>query len=328
MMSAESSGHAANLLPEYVTGRLEAPSAARLRDHLATCAACAEELRVWQHIADAELQAVALMPVPSAMVLAGVLARIDASSPAATTAGALPEAHAAVFANGRAALAHLWQVLGAQRRMLRPGVWIASAAGIVLAVLYGVVVPGQEVEQDILAFALPLIAAAGMAFLYGPENDPALELSLATPTSARSVLCARFALLFGYDTALALLGTLVLTMLNGGGFWPLAAVWLGPMALLSSLSLALSLVFGPLAALGASAALWLSRAIDLADGLRLHVTPASFWQTTPPVLAAALLLLVFALLVAPRLERLPGQEQLFRITPMISDVAQWKGRWH
>jgi Putative zinc-finger len=310
-MSAESSGHVADLLPEYANGRLAAPIAAHVRDHLATCEACAAELDAWQHIVEAESQAAMLMPAPSAALLAGVLARIEAPSPVATATDALPEATTTIFATGRAALAHLWYVLGAQRRMLRPSVWVASAAGVVLAVLYGVIVPGQEVEQDMLAFALPLIAAAGMAFLYGPDNDPGLELALATPTSARSVLFARFALLFGYDTALALLGTLVLTMLNGGGFWSLAAVWLGPMALLSSLSLALSLVFGPLAALGASAVLWLSRAVDLTDGLRVHVTPASFWQTTPPVLAVALLLLVFALLVAPWLERLPGQEQLF-----------------
>src|SRR5262249_9570227 len=154
-----------------------------------------------------------------------------------------PEATESVFAASVAALAHLGRVLGAQRRMLRPSVWIASAAGIALAVAYGGIIPGEGVEQDILAVALPLIAAGGMAFLYGPDNDPALELALATPTSARSVLFARFTLLFGYDTALALLGTLVLATLHGDGFWSLASVWFGPMALLSALSLALSLIF-------------------------------------------------------------------------------------
>lgn len=311
MMSAESSGHVADLLPEYGSGRLSAPIAARVRDHLMTCEACTAELRAWQQIAEAELHDVALLPAPSTALLAGVLAKIESSSQVTATAATTSEAGMTLFAEGRVALQHLWRVLGAQRRMLRPAVWIASAAGIVLAVLYGVIVPGQEVEQDILAFALPLIAAAGMAFLYGPDNDPALELTLATSTSARSVLFARFALLFGYDTALALLGTFALATLHGGGFWSLAAVWLGPMALLSSLSLTVLLIFGPLAAVGASAALWLSRAIDLKDGLHVHVTPASFWQTTPPVLVAALLLFVFALLIAPRLERLPGQEQLF-----------------
>jgi Putative zinc-finger len=311
MMSAESSGHVADLLPEYGSGQLSAPIAARVRDHLMTCEACAAELRAWQQIAEAELQTATLLPAPSTTLLTSVLAKIEMSSPVAATESTAPEAGVTNFAKGRAALQHLWHVLGAQRRMLRTAVWVASAAGIVFAVLYGVLVPSQEVEQDILAFALPLIAAAGMTFLYGPDNDPALELTLATPTSARSVLFARFALLFGYDTALALLGTFALATLHGGGFWSLAEVWLGPMALLSSLSLTLLLIFGPLAAVGASAALWLSRAIDLKDGLHVHITPASFWQTTPPVLAAALLLFVFALLIAPRLERLPGQEQLF-----------------
>jgi hypothetical protein len=309
MMSAESSGHVADLLPEYLSGRLAPPVAARVREHLTACDACDAELSAWERIASAELPAAALAPAPSADLFGRVLAEIEGTHQAA--AATRPTPKATMLAVGWVALAHLWRVLGAQRRMLRPSVWIASAAGIVLAVLYGVLVPGPEVAQDMLAFALPLIAAAGMAFLYGPENDPALELSLATPTSARSVLFARFALFFGYDTVLALLGTLVLVTLHGGAFWPLAAVWLGPMALLSSLSLALSLVFGPLAAVGVSAALWLSRAVDLGDGVQLHVAPGSFWQTTPPVLAAALLLLLFALVIAPRLERLPGEEQLF-----------------
>lgn len=311
MTPAESSRHVADMLPEYGSGRLSPPLAARVRDHLATCEACAAELQVWRRIAEAELQIAALAPAPSATVLAGALACIGAEAPAMAAPLATPEARRSVFAASWAALAHLWRVLGGQRRMLRPSVWIASAAAIALAVAYGVIVPGQEVEQDILAFALPLIAAAGMAFLYGPDNDPALELALATPTSARSVLFARFALLLGYDTALALLGTLALATLHGDGFWPLALVWLGPMALLSALSLALSLIFGPLTAVGVSAALWLSRALDLKDGLHVQVTPASFWQTTPPVLATALVLLILALLIAPRLERLPGQERYF-----------------
>jgi hypothetical protein len=190
--------------------------------------------------------------------------------------------------------------------LLRPAVWIASALGVTLAVLYALTLPHSVGEQDVFAFALPLIAATGIAFLYGPDVDAGLEMALSTPTSPRLVLLGRFALLFSYDTALALAGTLALALLHHEGFAALASVWFGPMALLSTLSLALSLVLGPAVAVGAAAALWLSRMLTFGfgDGVALHISAATFWQTSPQILVLSLVLLALALLYVPRLERL------------------------
>lgn len=122
--------------------------------------------------------------------------------------------------------------------------------------------------------------------------------------SPRLVLLGRFALLFGYDAALALAGTLALALFRHDGFAALAAVWLGPMALLSTLSLALSLVLGPAVAVGGAVALWLSRALRVGSGFTLQLSGGAFWPTSPRILVLSLALLAFALVYVSRLERL------------------------
>jgi hypothetical protein len=205
-------------------------------------------------------------------------------------------------------LASLAQVFLSQARLLRPAVWVASALAITLATLYALTLPHPMGEQDVLVFALPLIAATGVAFLYGPETDAGLELALATPTSPRIVLMSRFALLFGFDAALALAGTTLLAGVRGEGVWALTLVWLGPMALLSALSLALSIFLGPAPAVGGAAALWLSRVVRFDGGASLQLTPSPFWPSSPLTLALALGVLVVAIYLAPRSERLNVEE--------------------
>jgi hypothetical protein len=143
-----------------------------------------------------------------------------------------------------------------------------------------------------------------MAFLYGPETDMSLELALSTPTSARTVLLSRFALLFAFDALLALAGTVALALWHGENLAALVAVWLGPMTLLAALSLLVSLVLGSGTALGGSAALWLSRLIHLSDGVSLHLIPSALPPTTPAVLLLAAGCVAVAVLYVPRLERL------------------------
>ena len=53
-----------------------------------------------------------------------------------------------------------------------------------------------------------MIAAACVSFIYGPENDLAYELALSTPTSPRTILLARLALVFGYNLGLVPIATL------------------------------------------------------------------------------------------------------------------------
>jgi hypothetical protein len=236
-----------------------------------------------------------------------LLALLVSHLPAPSPAAFIPNQERALVGL-RNRLRGLAGVLVAQARLLRPAVWIASAAAIVLAMVYALTLPRSIGEQDVLVFALPLIAVTGVAFLYGPETDAGLELALATPTSPRVVLLGRFGLLFGFDAALALAGTALLAGLRGDGWWALTLVWLGPMALLSAVSLALSVFLGPATAVGGAAALWLSRIVHFDGGISLQLAPSPFWLSSPLALALAVGMLAVVIYLAPRSERLSVEE--------------------
>lgn len=311
-----------DLLPEYAAGTLAQARHAQVERHLVACADCARTLTEWGTLASAardahhatipdlpfeaswDLLAARLAPPqPAARRASASVVQLPTHVPMPPPVPAYAQPNQALVPFAASAL-HFCGVVGGQARLLRPAVWIASALGIALAVLYALTLPRVIGEQDVFAFALPLIAATGTAFLYGPDVDAGLELALATPTSPRLVLLGRFALLFGYDAGLALAGTLLQSITRHEGFALLASVWFGPMALLSTLSLALSLVLGPAVAVGAAAALWLSRILRLDGGLSLHISAGAFWPTSPQILALSLALLAFALLYVPRQQRL------------------------
>jgi hypothetical protein len=298
--SALPGGHARDLLPEYLAGTLAAGTQELVREHLQSCVACATELREWERIGVVERERVAEAPFPSLALLDEVWRRIDArpSAKPATESGA----DRPVLMRARRSV-YIWNVVSSQTRLLRRSVWAASALGIILATLFAAALPNEVGRAGVLTIALPLIAAAGVAFLYGPENDPGLEMTLATPTSARLVLLSRFSLLFAFDAALALLGTLALSFARGESPWELALAWLGPMALLSTVSLALCLFTGPaVAALGAAVA-WLAGTLRFDSGLALRFPPEALARMTPGILALSVVALLVATLAVARREQ-------------------------
>lgn len=289
-------GHARELLPEYLAGALNAETQQAVRAHLLTCASCAVELRAWERVGAVERERAAEAPAPALALLGEVWRRIDAES-----AGERATVHPASV--WRRPAVYVWNVLTSQAQLLRPSVWIASAAGVAFATLLAASLSAELGRDGVLTIALPLIAAAGVAFLYGPENDPGLEITLATPTSARLVLLSRFSLLFAFDLALALLGTLALSLALGASPWGLALAWLGPMALLSTVSLALSLFTGPaIATLGAAMA-WLAGALRFDSGLTLRFAPETLARMTPGILALSVAALLVAMVAVSRREQ-------------------------
>jgi putative zinc finger protein len=283
--------HASDLLPEYVASVLDDQTRQAVRTHLQTCASCAAELRAWEQIGAVEREHVVETPAPALALLGEVWSRIEAGP-------------AAQSAESRSAPAiYLWNVVTAQARLLRRSVWVASALGIALASVLAASMSAELGRDGVLTIALPLIAAAGAAFLYGPENDPGLEITLATPTPARLVLLSRFGLLFAFDVALALIGTLALSLARGESLWGLALAWLGPMTLLATISLALSLFTGPVvAALGAAVA-WLASALRLDTGLTLRFPPETLARMTPGILALSVGALLLAMIAVSRREQ-------------------------
>lgn len=330
MNANDTCAHCRESLPWYAVGTINSVERVSISRHLATCADCSHELTIWRALAQSvqtaasdaqpdlafdvswhQLRA-ALPPFQAARAVAmreETPARANVLESFVGVQGA-PSARARLGLTFAAAR-HASNVLPAQMRLLRPVVWVASALGIALAAMYAGTLPRDTGERDVLTFALPLIGAAGMAFIYGPDNDPALELALGTPTSARTVLLSRFALLFTYDAVLAIVATALLVLIRGGEVWGLAMLWLGPMALLSTLGLVLSIFVNPVVAAGGALVVWLSRAIRMDEGPSVHFTATPLWHTTPQILALSLALLALAAFYAPRQEQLARDDQLF-----------------
>jgi hypothetical protein len=133
-------------------------------------------------------------------------------------------------------------LLRAQMRVVQRGVWVATAFSIVLGVIATLALYSST-DTFALALIAPLAAAAGIAFIYGPDADPPMEILLTVPTSLRLVLLARLVLVFAFDLALGLAATVLLTGVLQVALWPLLTMWLAPMVFLSALAFFGSVMF-------------------------------------------------------------------------------------
>ena len=289
--------HVAALLPAYLNGTLDARASEHVRRHLAECGACRQERASWETFRDIAQYATASVEAPSPLVFAHILAEIDvAPAPVASVEErAQPSAIRKLVA--------FWRLLLRQPQLMHRAIWVASTVAMIFAALYAAAIWTFH-GPSILAMFLPVIAAGGMAFLYGPEADPALEVMLATPLSPRLTLLCRVMVLLGYDVALALGATTLIAVLHGAPPGALVTTWLGPLALLSAGSLLTSLVLGPSIAAAGSFAVWLAQFFQLDATYAVRLTSAPFWQTNPLTLALAAFLLFLALLYTPNPGRL------------------------
>ena len=199
-------------------------------------------------------------------------------------------------------LLHQWSIL--QRR------WLLTV--FILLVSYGLVIaislqPNKSLMEASLALAVTttLASAFGVTFTSDGKHDAGMEVALSTPTSQRVILLGRYLLLIGSNTALALGASAVVALLNGQGLWGIVQVWLGPLLLLSSLALALTLWLGAWLAFLLSALLALAQTLRFTpDGHFMLVAHAPLWQTSPLTLFLALLCLLIAFAYMPRRTRL------------------------
>jgi hypothetical protein len=158
----------------------------------------------------------------------------------------------------------------------------------------------------IQSFLTPVVAALSLAFLYSPETDAGLEIALSTPVSPRVILLSRLLVALCYNFVLAFGITVLASALHGGNIALLASFWVGPMLLLSGLSLALSVGVGTVAATTVAGALWLlhlfvSSISALPAPAPGDQTPlAVLWQTTPATIFIACLLFLVAMVYVPR----------------------------
>ena len=200
-----------------------------------------------------------------------------------------------------------WLLLRAQMRVVHSEIWAASALVMVLGILvtWATYRPGEMLAFAILA---PVATALGIAYLYGPEVSPSLEVELATPASPRLVLLARLALVFGFNLGLGLLSSFLLAGLGiGSSLGGIIGAWLAPMTFLSALALFLSVLVQD-ASVGAllSLGVWIYSWIRQMDGLNELLTslpnPAAA-EARPWLWMLALLLGGIALWLSGREER-------------------------
>jgi hypothetical protein len=212
----------------------------------------------------------------------------------------------------RPGLRFVLELLRGERRLIRRSVLLSSAVVMTIGVLLMVVDaagPGAW-GAGLLAVVAPVAAAGAVAGVAGPSRDPARELLLATPTSPRLVLLARLALVFTYNFALAVLASIVATVLPVGqeGLVFLVFSWLGPMALLSALGLLLAAWVGHEIAMAVVYTCWGLRVLVATSVVTtgwLEAAVRAIWSTNVGTLLAAAVLTGAAVIVAGRGE--PGR---------------------
>lgn len=211
--------------------------------------------------------------------------------------------------NTRVRAVWAWQILRAQARLVHPATWAASGLVIVLGALVTLLLDTRTGAEAILVIVAPVVTACGVAFLYGGEADPVLELQLATPVSPRLILLARLALLFGLDLTITLACSIGLKLVHADlSLTPLIAAWLAPMTFLSALAFLLSvLFFDPLASVLLTLLLWAGATLRHFVTLEHFPLPdllhVSFY---PAMLVAAPALVLVALWLSEREERWTG----------------------
>lgn len=278
-------------LPFYVADQLSGAERGEVEKHLLECETCRADLALWQAVGDR-------IRTESSWVVA----------PSGLADRALAQIHGKPSL--QRAFGWVWQLLHAQAKLVHRELWPACAA--VMAI--GLAMALLAEKASVLYFVAPLVAATGLAALYGPEHDPVAELALATPTSPWKILLARLALVSGYNLLLALAASFVLfALIPAELLGSLIAGWLGPMAFLSALALLLSLWIGTSNAITLVYGLWLVRYFSHAAlfGSR-QLAPAwahllsiyqRFWQSPALLFALSAVLAGAAMLSAQRSER-------------------------
>lgn len=301
-----------DLLPLYVSGALRREQRNAVEEHLARCAECRADLGLWQSIAEEIVAGDRAMAAPPHRLLNQALVRIRGTQPATIQ----PSSH--VHPSSKARLSQVIQLIRAQVPLVQREIWPASAAVIGLGFIAALLASHAG-----FVYALaPLTAATCLALIYGPENDPAYELALSTPTSPRQILLARFVLVFGYNLGLVLAASLGLLLALGQPLpdllWgEIVLAWLAPMTFLSAAALALSVWLGASNAIGIAYAAWLVHLLAGWLGSPYAVLNLSgpvldwmaiyqqFWQTPVLLLGLSALLSAAAIWLAGQ----PGQRQ-------------------
>ena len=276
------------LLPLYAAGQLEPKQNAFVERHLATCKVCQEDLILWTQVAG-EI----------------VSANTRITPPPALPRRALIRAH--LHKSGTQHWRSALLILRSQLVLIRRDLW--PAAALVMTLGYIITILARNIT--LIPILAPLVAASSLAMIYGEENDPAIELTLSTPTSPRQILLARLTLVFGYDLLIMLIVSLAtLPVVPGVILNQLIVSWLGPMTFLSGAALVLSLRVGTNSAITLTYIAWILQWIGrsilsspLGSGIAVQPVLAlynSFWQNPQLLILFGILLTVAGVWIVGR----------------------------
>ncbi|MFZ6029015.1 MAG: anti-sigma factor family protein [Chloroflexota bacterium] len=282
-----------HLLPIYAAGHLDSEQRRTLESHLQECADCREDLALWRAVGAEISAANQNIAAPHVENL-----RIFSSKP-----GLIPTESIRKRAHKKKPATpaqRAWQLLWAQVPLVQREMWPAAA----LVMLIGFVITLLVDKTAVLRILAPLVTAACLAVIHGPEHDPAAELTASTTTSPWKILLARVTLVFGYNLLLALAVSLfVLVFIPAESLGGLILGWLAPMTFLSTLALLLSQWVGTTNALMLAYLGWLAQFIPFfmrpvaMPGWLTAATDGytQIWQSPATLLSAALLLFAAAL---------------------------------
>jgi hypothetical protein len=296
--------HYFDLLPLYAAGQLPPEKTALVAEHLKECPLCMEELTMWQNVANEIRSANSGITAPPDLAKRAI-AKIHTGYD-----GSDSVVKSLVLSKIRLSFLRTFNLLRAQAYLVKRELWPASASIMAL----GVIVALLSTHAEAISFIIPLIAAASLSVLYGPDQDQAHELVLATPTSSWKILLARLSIVSLYTLMLGLLASLgMLLIISPDLLGTMILSWLAPMAFLSTLALLLSLWMGTGRAIVISYGLWILQYLQfskISSSFQYSATwdvfinnYREFWHSPGLMLILSCTLLVLALMSTRLTER-------------------------
>jgi hypothetical protein len=130
-----------------------------------------------------------------------------------------------------------------QATVLRPGFWTGSAAVMLVGVALLLAAPDLS-RALVFLLAGPLLAYLGTAAGFRAESLHVLEVEFACPVTPRQLTIARLLVIVGYQAAVGMALTALLSTTGGAPWAPVTLLWLAPLLVATGATLLASLRVG------------------------------------------------------------------------------------